>query len=113
MEENKELKLIVKTNTYKEIANYLHNELKITRLEIEKIIENYIERRFLDSEWMEYINNDIYKVVEKSIARLSSQRIWDIDNSIDAAIEKCLGQYIMKKINDKLIKSDFLILETQ
>ena len=111
MEENKELKLIVKTNTYKEIANYLHNELKITRLEIEKIIENYIERRFLDSEWMEYINNDIYKVVEKSIARLSTQKIWDIDHSIDNAIEKCLGQYIMKRIKEHLDKIKFLNLE--
>ena len=112
MEDSKEVKLIIKTNTYKEIANYLYNELKITRPEIEKIIENYIEKRFSDK-WAEYINDNTYKIVEKSIARLSSQRIWDIDNSIDAAIEKCLGQYIMKKINDKLIKSDFLILETQ
>jgi hypothetical protein len=107
MSEYQNVTLRVKLDSYKDLQNFLHNELKLTKPDVEKLIEKFtsaiINEKLTNAEWIEkHIDRNVQKVVEDRISRLSSLSSWKINDKIDEAIQKCIGQYIINRVKEQM-----------
>jgi hypothetical protein len=101
--ELQEIKLMVKVDTYKALTNHIHNELKISKEDIAKMIDDsmirIMEKRLIDSRVFERSVDD---VVKRSIAKLVSSSTWNLESSINTAIQRAIGEQIMNTVRDQL-----------
>lgn len=107
MSDYQDVVLRVKIDSYKDLQNIIHNELKLTKPDVEKLIEKityaFLNEKLSNVDWVEkYIDRNIEKVVKDVISKQSSSTSWNLDIKINSAIEKCIGQYIMDKVKEQL-----------
>ena len=102
----KELILKVKVDSYKAISNYIHNELKITKQDVEdamkKMLISTIVSQISDGKLQSVLGMYLERAVNDSVARLSKSGVWDINKNIDIAIEKAIGDKILQIVKEKL-----------
>lgn len=103
MEDLKEVSLKIKVDSYKDLQNYIHNELKLTKKDIEEMLEKLIvrvvENKLSDSV---FLSNYVEKVVRESIGKLSKTQTWNIEINVNNAIEKVVGEQIMKSVREQV-----------
>lgn len=104
--ENNELQditLKVKVDTYKALTNYIHNELKITKEDIEKMINDATIRIINQKvEDPDFLYNYVQRTVNDHIRTLTNMKTWDIKSDVNRAIEKCVGELIMNTVREQL-----------
>jgi chaperonin GroEL (HSP60 family) len=101
MEDLKEIKLRVKVDTYKELQNYLKNELKITKPEVEKLITKLCENVITQQLHEGILENSIDNAVRESISRLGKGG-WRIEERVDKTVEEAVGKIIMNRVREQL-----------
>ena len=103
MDELKEITLKVNLDSYKALQNYLHNELAISKEDIEKMLEKLIGRIINNKiEDGEFLHKSVDKIVADSIYRLENSNTWQLEKRIDQYIEKAIGEKIMKRVREQL-----------
>jgi len=103
MDEVKEITLKVNMDTYKALQNYLHNELKITKVDIEEMLEKLIMRVLNEKlENEEFLSKSVDKTIKDSISRLANTNTWVLEKRIDSVVEKVVGEKIMERVREQL-----------
>jgi len=103
----KEIKLIIKNDNYKAIKNFIHNDLGVTKIELEEMVGNYVKSYIEKGDLTE-------SVVEKKIADLVGDTIrvrygyglrggQTIKDKIDQNIDKLVCEAIDRRL-EKIIK---------
>lgn len=105
-------------DNYKEIKNYIHNELKITKEDIQKIIQEEVKKQISsllnDSNFVE---NMIYYHISNLLSKGNYknpryQRITDINSFIYDGLMDELGKTVHNNIKIKVgLKTDNLEIE--
>ena len=104
-EENKlnEVTLKIEVDSYKALQNYIHNELNLTKPDIEMMISKMIAP-VIDKKLSvgTDITNSIDRVVSASIGRMSSGHSFNWDIAIDKAIKKAIGDTITNEVTERM-----------
>lgn len=96
------------TENYKEVKNYIHNELKITKEDINKIIMDTIKEEvhkvFKNEEYIkDCIRGIVYKEVNKEMFGENAwHTIHDISGIIKDDINTAICEEVKKRINISL-----------
>lgn len=103
MDEMREIKLNVKVDTYKALQNYLKNELKMNKSDMEqlvsKLVEATVEKQLSENGLLE---TRIDKAVNQSMARLKSTKNWQLEKAVDEIIEKKVGERILEVVKERM-----------
>jgi len=93
----------VSLDTYKALQNHIHNGLKISKEDMENMVEKMIDRIVIKK-----MNDDNFlrtcvdKSVNQSIARLQTNGHWNLEKRIDECIEKAIGEKILQRVRAQM-----------
>jgi molecular chaperone DnaK (HSP70) len=102
----KEIRLKVRVDSYKAISNCIHNELKLTKQDVEdmiaKLLSKVIENQLTTGQLKYTLEKCVAETVRDSVARLGNSSRWNLNDQIDNAIDKAIGEKIREVVNEKL-----------
>ena len=109
-EESRELILKVKIDSYKDLQNYLNNELKITKKDIEDMLDRLIER-ILENKISEpdFLFKHVDLAVQNAIRKLTDYKSWNLEKDVNRAIEKAISEKVMDIVRDQLKDTKLIV----
>jgi hypothetical protein len=103
----KEIVVKVKTDSYKDLQNFLNNEMKITKPDVEALIEKYVEaivKKHLLEDGTGKFNSAIDRAIMSVIAGFSSSRPYTryIEEKVNKVVEEAIGKKIREIVAEQL-----------
>jgi len=101
--DSKVISLRVKVDSYKDLQNYLANELKLTKKDIEDMLEKLI-KSVIDNklDQPEFLRKCVERVITEKIANLLVTRKWNLHDDVNAAVTKVIGEKVIKEVKLQL-----------
>ena len=103
----KEITLKIKLDSYKDLQNYLNNEMKITKPDVEAMVERFVEAsitKHLNDNGTGNLNSAIDKSIKSVIAGYNSSRPYTkyIEERVNKVVEEAIGKRIRDIVSEQI-----------
>ena len=111
MSDEKQIILKVNPEKYKEIKNYIHNDLKITKTEINEIVEKMV-LKLLESQMNTALDGKIDGIIKKYVKYYLSDQYNGysreaLEKRISDAMNKVFEKYLQEKVLELNVSTKF------
>lgn len=101
----------MKHNNYKEVKNYIHNDLKISKEDINNIIQitvaTEIRKLMKDKDFIEgLVANRLKEILSKDYNKPIYNNLFTLDNKIYDAVSNEISKTIKERLKIELIGDD-------
>lgn len=108
-ENDRAITLYVKPHSYNAVKNYIHNELKITKPDVENMVgqvtANVIAARLQEDDFLRSrVDKTIRNILMEAIA--GRQTGWNLQNIVYQTIQQIFGKYIQDKVSEMILNKD-------